>query len=256
MTQTKIRTEPFLDEQALRVVLNAPKANVLDSVMMAELNQLLDSLEKRKELKLLCFMGEGDHFCFGASVPEHTAEKAPEMLRGFHGLFLRLADLCLPTVAAVRGQCLGGGMELASFCNFVVAHPQAKLGQPEIQLGVLPPIASLILPFKIGQARADDINLTGRTLTAAQAKEYGLVDRIVDDPVRDVEQWAAREIAPKSASSLRLRSLMSMPIPICEPSERRTFDQVVSRSRPSRVRILKSRKPGAACRMYSRTSAR
>jgi cyclohexa-1,5-dienecarbonyl-CoA hydratase len=94
-------------------------------------------------------------------------------------------------------------MELATFCNWVVAHPGASLGQPEIQLAVLAPIASLILPPRLGQARADEILLTGRTLPASEAKELGLVDRIAEDPAAAVEEWAARELAPKSASSLR-----------------------------------------------------
>lgn len=203
MSHTKIRVEPFLDEQALRVVLNAPKANVLDSVMMREINALLDDLQGRNALKLICFSGEGKHFSFGASVPEHVREKAADMLKAFHGMFVRLADLGIPTVAAVRGQCLGGGMELAAFCNWVFAHPEAKFAQPEIQLGVLPPVASLILPFKVGQSKADDINVTGRTLSAADAKDIGLVDEISDDPDALVTEWATRELATKSASSLR-----------------------------------------------------
>ena len=142
----KIRTEDFLDGKALKVVLNAPKANVLDGQMMAEILDLLKVVKKRNELRLLCFVGEGKHFCFGASVPDHVREKAPAMLEAFHSMFLRLIELGIPTAAAVRGQCLGGGMELATFCNRVVAQPGAALGQPEIQLAVLPPIASLILP--------------------------------------------------------------------------------------------------------------
>jgi len=203
VTYSKIRVEPFLDDQARHVVLNAPKANLLDAEMMAELNGLLDEIADRKELKLLCFSGEGDHFCFGASVPEHVKEKAPDMLASFHGMFLRLVELSVPTVAAVKGRCLGGGMELACFCNWVVAHPKSVFAQPEIQLAVLPPVASLILPFKIGQARADTVNLSGRNVDAEEAERWGLVDSLAEDPVAAVEQWAAEHIAPKSAAALR-----------------------------------------------------
>jgi cyclohexa-1,5-dienecarbonyl-CoA hydratase len=201
---TKIRVEPFLDGQALRVVLNAPKANVLDSAMMGEINALLDGLKGRNEIKLLCFCGEGSHFSFGASVEEHVKERAAGMLEAFHGMFLRLAELAIPTAAAVRGRCLGGGMELAAFCNRVVAHPEAVFAQPEIQLAVLPPIASLILPFKIGQSRADEINLTGRNVGAAEAERWGLVDEIAEDPAAAVEKWAAEQLAPRSAAALRV----------------------------------------------------
>ncbi len=200
---TKLITEPFLDGQGLRIVLNAPKANILDGVMMGEISSVLDDVRERHGLKLLCFSGQGDHFSFGASVPDHVKDKAPAMIEAFHGIFLRLADLAIPTVATVRGNCLGGGMELALFCNWVIAHPNAIFAQPEIKLAVLPPIASLILPLKIGQSRADEVNLTGRNVTATEGKEIGLVDRIAEDPQTEVETWANQEIAPKSGSALR-----------------------------------------------------
>jgi len=203
MPNQKIRVEEFLDGSALQVVLNAPKGNLLDGAMLGEINALLDELKQRHDLRLICFSGAGSHFSFGASVEEHVGERARTMLQAFHGMFYRLIELALPTVAAVRGRCLGGGMELAAFCNWVVAAPGAVFAQPEIQLAVLPPVASLILPLKIGQAAADDINLTGRNVEASEAKALGLVDRIVDDPVADVVTWAERELKPKSASSLR-----------------------------------------------------
>lgn len=201
----KLRTESILDGQGLRIILDDPKGNVLDGIMMGSLNALLDELrgERGRPLKLLCVTGAGDHFSFGASVPEHVGERAAAMLRGFHGIFERLIELGIPTAAAVKGRCLGGGLELATFCNRVVAHEGAKLGQPEIQLAVLAPIASLILPHRIGQARADDVLLTGRTIGAAEAKELGLIDAIAEDPAAEIEEWARRELLPKSASSLR-----------------------------------------------------
>jgi len=125
------------------------------------------------------------------------------MLRAFHGIFRRLIKLGVPTASAVRGRCLGGGMELACFCNRVFAAPGALLGQPEIQLGVLAPIASLILPARVGQARADELLLGGRTVPAEEARELGLVDELGPDPRAAAEAWAGRELAPKSASSLR-----------------------------------------------------
>jgi cyclohexa-1,5-dienecarbonyl-CoA hydratase len=203
MNEKKIRTEALLGGALLKVVLDAPKGNVLDGVMMASLNALLDELRAQKDLKLLWFTGEGDHFSFGASVPEHVREKAPAMLAGFHGLFLRLADLSVTTAATVRGRCLGGGMELATYCHRVVAHPKALLGQPEIQLAVLPPVASLVLPFRVGQAHADDLCITGRTVPAAEALAMGLVDEVTEDPDSALLAWAERELVPKSAAALR-----------------------------------------------------
>jgi len=204
MAYTKIRVEPFLDESALRIVLNAPKANVLDSVMMGELNDLLERCRARPELKLLAFVGEGPNFSFGASVEEHVGERAALMLEAFHGLFLRLVDLSIPTAAAVNGRCLGGGMELATFCGRVFASPKAILAQPEIQLGVLPPVASVVLPARCGQAVADEVILTGRNVEAEEAREMGLVDELAANPLEALEAWATKHLAGKSASSLRL----------------------------------------------------
>jgi cyclohexa-1,5-dienecarbonyl-CoA hydratase len=203
MSETKIRTEELLGGAVLRVVLDAPKGNVLDGVMMRSLTALLDQLRGKPDVKLLWFTGEGDHFSFGASVPDHVREKAPAMLEAFHGLFLRLADLACVTAATVRGRCLGGGMELATYCHRVVAHPKALLGQPEIQLAVLPPVASLVLPFRVGQAHADDLCLTGRTVPADEALAMGLVDEVAEDPEGALLAWAERELLPKSATALR-----------------------------------------------------
>lgn len=203
MSTTRIIVERFIDGQGLRVVLHNPKGNVLDVAMMGEINGLLDDVKEHRDLKLVCFTGAGDHFSYGASVHEHLEDQAPAMLRAFHGIFRRLTDLGVVSSSTVRGFCLGGAMELAAFCNRVVAHPSATFGQPEIRLGVIPPVAALVLPFRVGQRHADDIVLSGRSFGAAEAREIGLVDEIADDPARALEQWALREIAPKSASSLR-----------------------------------------------------
>jgi cyclohexa-1,5-dienecarbonyl-CoA hydratase len=125
------------------------------------------------------------------------------MIPGFHRLFDRMLDARIVTLAAVRGQCLGGGLELASFCHRVLAAPDAKLGQPEIVLGVFAPVASVFLAERLGRARAEDLCLTGRTVTAEEALRIGLVDEIADDPGAAALAWARRHLLPRSASSLR-----------------------------------------------------
>ncbi|MBM4321184.1 MAG: hypothetical protein FJ125_14845, partial [Deltaproteobacteria bacterium] len=124
----------------------------------------------------------------------------------FHGMFFRMIDLAIPTAALVRGQCLGGGMELAIFCNFLFAESTAVFGQPEIKLGVLPPPASVILPLKVGQANADLLTLTGATITAERAYQLGLVTHLVpegEDGWAQLSGWAAGAIVPLSGASLR-----------------------------------------------------
>jgi len=188
------------------ITLDDGKGNILDAVMMDQLLELLDNFKDMKTLKLIIFKGEGKHFSFGASVEEHTRDNCGDMLKSFHKLFYNLIDLAIPTAAIVSGQCLGGGLELALICNFIFCDKTAVFGQPEVVLGVFPPPASLILPMKIGQAKADDLLITGRYIKAERAYEYGLINRIYDDKESmnvGVEEWAIKHIAGKSASSLR-----------------------------------------------------
>ncbi len=202
-----IQCEKLFDGAVLKIILNAPKANVLEAAMLAEITSVLVSLRTEKDVKLIVFEGAGKHFSFGASVPEHTKDKASMMLKGFHGMFFELVDLAVPTMAIVRGQCLGGGMELALFCNFIVADQTAKFGQPEIVLGVLPPPASVMLCQKVGQAFADDIALTGRSLGADEALRIGLANMVAgegEDAWAVAEKWISEYILPKSAESLRI----------------------------------------------------
>ncbi len=202
-----IECQPFFEGHVLKIVLNAPKANVLEAAMLEEIVHALDDLGTNKNLKMIVFEGAGKHFSFGASVPEHTKDKAAMMLKAFHGMFYKLVDLAVPTMAVVRGQCLGGGMELALFCNFIVADSTAQFGQPEIVLGVLPPPASVMLARKCGQANADDIALTGRSINAAEAYRIGLANILVDEGVdawQIAEEWIGQHIMRKSAASLRI----------------------------------------------------
>ncbi|MFQ5335755.1 MAG: enoyl-CoA hydratase-related protein [Flavobacteriales bacterium] len=202
----KLRLEYTHDARVARIVLDDGKGNVLDAVMMAELQQALDSFKEKKDLKLITFEGAGKHFSFGASVEEHTRENAAQMLQSFHSLFYTILDLSIPTAALISGQCLGGGLELALICNCLFADQSAMLGQPEIILGVFPPPASLILPLKIGQAGADELLITGKSISAEKAAEAGLLNKVFEDKQAmhaGVEAWIEKHILPKSASSLR-----------------------------------------------------
>ncbi len=192
--------------QVAEIILNDGKGNVLDSVMMADLHKLFQEFKSNKNLKLITFEGAGDNFSFGASVAEHTKENAATMLKNFHGLFYTLKDLAIPTLAKISGQCLGGGLELALMCNFIFTDKTARLGQPEIILGVFPPPASIILPQKIGNARAEEILITGKSIKADYGKEIGLINDVFEDKstmFEEVENWTVKNILPKSASSLK-----------------------------------------------------
>jgi cyclohexa-1,5-dienecarbonyl-CoA hydratase len=199
-----VRREVLENGAIWRLVLATPKANVLDAAKIAELGAAFRAASADQRLCCIVIAGEGPHFSFGASVEEHLPPRFMTMLASFHDLFRLMLESGVPTLAAVRGQCLGGALELASFSTRVFASPDAKLGQPEIKLGVIAPVASVFLPERVGRAAAEDLCLTGRSLTAAEALAIGLVDEIADDPDAAALDWAKRELVPLSASSLRL----------------------------------------------------
>ena len=202
----KIKVSYLNNNSVAQIILDDGKGNVLDHIMMDELQQLLNSFKEKKEMKLIAFEGAGKHFSFGASVEEHQKDMAAAMLRSFHQLFYTLRDLAIPTLAKISGQCLGGGLELALMCNFMFAEKSARLGQPEIVLGVFPPPASVILPEKIGLARAEELLLTGKAITADEAKVFGLLNEVFDDKSKldeGVLSFIEKYIVPRSASSLR-----------------------------------------------------
>lgn len=186
-----------------RLVLARPKANILDGRMAEALTSAFTRAKEDAAVKVILLEGEGDHFSFGASVQEHLPDQYEAMLRTFHGLFRAMIDASVPTLAAVRGQCLGGGLELAAFCNRVFAAKDARLGQPEIVLGVFAPVASLILAERVGRGSAEDLLLSGRAIDADEAHRMGLVDRIADDPSLAALAYARTHLLPRSASSLR-----------------------------------------------------
>lgn len=198
-----IRVESLDDGQIWRVQLDAPKANVIDLAMITSLRALFDAAATTSALKAVILEGAGRHFSFGASVEAHLPEQVGEMLPKFHGLFLGMLAASVPTLAAVRGQCLGGGLELAAFCHRVFASPDATLGQPEIVLGVFAPVASVILAERMGRGAAEDLCLTGRSIKAPEAAKLGLVDALADDPGEAALAYARELLLPKSASSLR-----------------------------------------------------
>ncbi len=202
----KVRIEYTHNNSVASIILDDGKGNVLDNIMMNDLNELFDDFSSNKNLKLITFEGAGKHFSFGASVEEHTKDKVVEMLSIFHELFYKITELSVPTLAKISGQCLGGGNELALICNFLFADKTAFIGQPEIMLGVFAPPASIILPLKIGSARAEELLLTGKIIPAEKALDAGLLNGVFEDKETmntGVDEWIEKHILTKSAISLR-----------------------------------------------------
>lgn len=192
------------EDGALMVLrLNRPKGNVLDGEMLDALTEEVTKAAARPALRAILFEAEGPHFSFGASVEEHKKGEVEAFLPRFHALFRALAGSGRVLVAAVHGYCLGGGLELASFCHRVHSAPDATLGNPEIQLGVIAPVASVVLPWRIGPRAAEDLLLTGRNVDAADALDLGLVDALDDAPGAAARAWCRQHLGTKSAVALR-----------------------------------------------------
>lgn len=171
------------DGALLRLRLARPKANIVDAAMIAALREALAAHRGRPGLAAALLDADGPHFSFGASVEEHVAERCVEMLAALHGLVLEMVAWPAPILVAVRGQCLGGGLEVAMAGSLLFAATDAKLGQPEVKLGVFAPAASCILPARVGQPNAEDLLVSGRSVDAAEALAMGLAQRVADDPV-------------------------------------------------------------------------
>ena len=163
------------------VTLNRPPVNVLNIAMMKEINNALDSWMENRELKVVLFNARGKCFSAGVDVGEHMGDLAPKMIETFHGIFRRMEKLGVLTVASVYGSCLGGGCELAIFCDMIVSSESAKFGQPEIQVGVFPPIAAYLMPRILGRKIASELILSGKIISAAECLEIGLVNRVVKE---------------------------------------------------------------------------
>ena len=172
------------------IALNRPPVNVLNIAMMEEINDALKEWQGRKDLKVVLFNAKGKCFSAGVDVGEHMGDLAPKMIEAFHRIFRLMDRLEIPTIASVHGSCLGGGCEIAIFCDLAVAGEGAKFGQPEIQVGVFPPIAAQIMPRIMGRKAALDLILSGRVIPASEALQLGLVNKVVKDEELEKETEA------------------------------------------------------------------
>jgi cyclohexa-1,5-dienecarbonyl-CoA hydratase len=188
-----------------KITLNRPPLNILNIEMMQEINRALKDFRKRK-LKVLILNATGKTFSAGVDVSDHTQEKVGEMIRVFHDIFTNLHRISVPTVALVNGAALGGGCEVATFCDMVISSEKSKFGQPEIKVGVLPPVAAAIFPKLIWNKKALELIITGETINADEAKDLGLVNRVlpVENFEAEAEKFVIEKIASNSAVVLQL----------------------------------------------------
>src|SRR6476661_779878 len=170
-----------IDDRAARITFARPPLNILNIAMLREINEALNECAHQRELAAIVFDAAADcnAFSAGVAVEEHVEETIFQMLDSFHGVFRNLEQIARPTIAIVDGSALGGGCELVAACDIVIASERARFGQPEIKLGVFPPVAAVLLPRVIGQKRARELILTGEIIDANEASRLGLCNHVV-----------------------------------------------------------------------------
>ncbi len=188
-----------------RILLDRPPLNVLNLAMMAQLSAGVRRLGADPKVRVVVIAGAGKAFCAGVDVADHSADRVAGMLDRFHGAIRDLLALEQPVVGLVHGAAVGGGCELALACDIVLAREDATLGQPEVRLGVFPPVAAALLPRLVGRQRAMDLVLSGRTFGAEAARMMGLVSEVFPaDRWQEATQDWVEGMAALSGSAVRL----------------------------------------------------
>ena len=193
-------------ERVGRITWDRPPLNVLDVALLRELDHALANCAIEPGVDIVVLLGAGERaFSAGVDIRDHTIEKVPEMLDVVHGVIRKLLALPQVTIAAVRGVCLGGGCEIASSCDLIVASEESSFGTPEIFVGCYPPVALARFSSLIGYHRAAEMILTGRRFSAREAQAMGLINRVFgaaefDDGLKALLD----ELLGKSGAVLRL----------------------------------------------------
>lgn len=190
----------------LTVTWERPPLNVLNLALLRELDRIFEACAADGAIDVVVLRGAGTRaFSAGVDIKDHTKEKVPEMLEVVHGVMRKLMTLPQVTVAAVRGACLGGGCEVASVCDFIIASEPSVFATPEILVGCYPPVALARFSALIGYHRAAEMILTGRRFTAQEAQAMGLINRVcVDDAFDQGLASLTGDLLGKSGAVLRL----------------------------------------------------
>ena len=207
------RNRPFqyikleFTENVARLTMNRPPYNVLTKDMMEEISRAIGGLHEHREVRALVIQAskECTAFSAGVAVEDSRPEHAFQTLEAFQGVFNAIMEISKPVVTVVNGPAIGGGCELAALGDMIVATPKARFAQPEIRIGVYPPLAAVILPYAIGHKRALEMILTGEPLSVTEAARLGLVNRLVPEDKLEAEiEQVLVKITQQSAPVLEM----------------------------------------------------
>ena len=169
-----------VEDRVARITLARPPLNVMNIAMMREISAALTESAEREVVAIVFDADKNSRaFSAGVAIEEHVEDTIYQMLDSFHAIFRQLEQIAKPVIALVDGAALGGGCELVAACDIVIASDRARFGQPEIKLGVFPPVAVVLLPLVIGEKRARELILTGEIIDATEASRLGLCNHVV-----------------------------------------------------------------------------
>jgi len=193
-------------DEVARITINRPPLNVLNVGTMRELITALEKARNDAEAKVIIITGAGDRaFCAGVDVRDHFPDKIENTLNVFHKVFQDLIDVNKPVMAMVNGYALGGGCELAMACDLVIASETAQFGQPEINVGAIPTVATALLSRIVGRKKAFELMVTGDTISAAEAAQIGLVNQVVpSEKLEEATMEFVNKLKGKSPVVLKL----------------------------------------------------
>ena len=188
-----------------KVTLNRPPLNVMNTEMLLEIRNALVDADRREDVKLVVITGSGKAFSAGADVKDHMPDKVDAFMKAFNDVFVTMFDLDKPIIAAVNGYALGGGCELAIACDLIVAVSNARIGQPEISVGVYPPVAAVLMPRLLGWPRTSELIMTGNSISGEEAANMGLINKAV--PPEKLEEEIGKitsKLLEKSSAVLKV----------------------------------------------------
>src|SRR5579863_4727104 len=188
-----------VEGEVARLTLDRPEHNLLNERLLAEIAAGINAVSEQREIKLIVLDSEGKTFSGGIELGEYTQRRVFQLLDAFHNAFSAMLDTSKPLLVIVDGPAFGGGAELASLGDLVIATPRARFAQPEIKLGVFPPLAAAILPYILGPKLALELVLTGEVMTAERAHELGLVNWLVSE--QQLQDKVSEVIAKVTAQS-------------------------------------------------------
>ena len=185
-----------------KIILSKPTLNILDIEDLENFSEILDNLKKEKNINVITIESDQKVFSAGVNISDHSKETINEMLKTFHKVFFKMMKLEIPTISLVKSDCIGGGCELALFCDFVLATENTYFSQPEIKFGCYPPVSLAYFPYIAGNKKSLELILIGNKISAEQALSSGFINHVFPEQKFDTEAKKFIDLIVKNSTSV------------------------------------------------------